>query len=296
MKKAIFSIYIDIPESLLDETGYSRHAGSNSWRRDRAGETKDKLAAFKNQLIWTQKAYADHIGADYMIYTFNKQFIDYYVYCRSIHEKLPMYHIVNYYKNYLLQKLSYEYDAVFYMDIDVIPRTEEDIFKSHDMSKLYAKNNNELAEWGKKTDLTKYNSCDRNPAVKYWNCYALLLENGYHPDNDVINTGTIIGGSEVIQAMDWNNEFEDLINKLKVLQAQKDSMFPDAIFSRFAFDNETMFSYLVKSKKLKYDSLSDAWHGRLSDSGIDPRHKMIHAINKKFEFIWPHIKYHGRTF
>jgi|TARA_B100000085_G_scaffold91528_1_gene82726 hypothetical protein len=296
MKKIIFSICIDIPEILLDETGYSRHSGKNPWRVGRAEETKDKFAAFKNYLMWTQKAYADEIDADYRMYSYDKEFIDYYVYCKSVHENLPMYHIINYYKNHLLQKLSYDYDAVFYVDIDVIPRTDEDIFKVHDMNYLYAKNNNDLAEWGKKMDLTKYNSCDRNPAIKYWNCYALLLEEGYHPENDVINTGTVIGGSEVIQSMDWIGEFEGLIKKLKDLQEQKVTMFPEAIFSRFAFDNETMFSYLVNSKKIKYKSLSDEWHGRLPDDEIDPSHKMIHAINKKFELIWPEVDYQGRSF
>ena len=163
------------------------------------------------------------------------------------------------------------------------------------MEKLWAKNNNELANWGKKMDLTKYNSCDRNPAIKYWNCYALLLEEGFPPENDVINTGTVLGGAEAIQSMDWNGEFEGLIKKLKDLQEQKVTMFPEAIFSRFAFDNETMFSYLVKSKNLNYESLSDVWHGRLPDDEVDPDHKMIHAINKKFELIWPNVKYDGRS-
>ena len=295
MKKIIFSICIDIPEVLLDESGYSRHARANPWRVGRAEETKDKFLAFKNHLMWTQKAYADEVDADYKIYIYDKEFIDYYVYCKGVHENLPMYHIINYYKHHLIQKLSEEYDAVFYMDIDVIPRTSEDVFEVHDMNKLYAKNNNELAEWGKRMDLTKYNSCDRNPAVKYWNCYALLLEEGYYPENDVINTGTVIGGSEVIQQMDWNGEFEGLIEKLKKLQEQKNSMFPEAIFSRFAFDNETMFSFLVQAKKINYESLTDVWHGRLPDDEIDPTHKMIHAINKKFELIWPHVKYEGRA-
>lgn len=295
MKKIIFSIYIDIPEHLLDETGYSKHARTNKHRVNRAGETKDKLATYKNKLLWTQKAYADSVDADYKLFSFDKQFVDYYIYCKGVYENLPMYHIVNYYKNHLLQVLSYDYDAVFYADIDVIPRTEEDIFEVHDMNKLYAKNNNELAEWGKHSDLTKYNSCDRNPAIKYWNCYALLLEHGFDPENNTINTGTIIGGSEAIQSMDWNGEFEGLIGKLKALQEDEETMFPPALHERFAFDNETMFSYLVESKNLNYDTLADEWHGRLPDDAIDPTHKMIHAINKKFELIWPDVKYEGRT-
>lgn len=293
--KIMFSIYIDIPEHLLDETGYSRHATVNPHRVQRAGETKDKLNAYKNHLIWTQKAYADGCDADYKLFTFDKQFVDYYCYCKKVHQNLPMYHIVNYYKNFLLQNLSYEYDAVFYMDIDIIPKTTENIFEVHDMSKLWAKTNNELAEWGKHYDLTKYNSCDRNPAIKYWNCYALLLENGFEPENDVINTGTIVGGSEAIQAMDWNGEFEDLVAKMKSLQDDDETMFPEALHSRFAFDNETMFSYLVRSKNLNYDTLDDNWHGRLPDDEINREHKIIHAINKKFELIWPNVKYEGRT-
>ena len=57
-----------------------------------------------------------------------------------------------------------------------------------------------------------------------------------------------------------------------------------------------MFSYLVQSKGFKYASLKDEWHGRLPEKNIDPEHKIIHAINKKFELIWPKVKYKGRRF
>jgi len=294
-KRVIFSIYIEIPEALLDETGYSKHAEKNTHRGERAGETKDKLKAYKNRLMWNQKWYADQCDADYHMYTYDKQFLEYYRYCKGVHDKLPMYHIVNYYKNHLLQELAKTYDEVFYMDIDIIPRTKDNIFEVHNMNKLWAKNNNDLAEWSKHYDLTKYNSCDRNPGIKYWNCYALLVQNGHDPENDVINTGTVIGGKKAIMAMNWQGEFEGLVADMLKLQEDEATMFPEALHSRFAFDNETMFSYLVKTKKLKYDTLDDIWHGRLPDDGVDPRHKIIHAINKKFELIWDDVPYDGRT-
>ena len=300
-KRLIFTLCIDIPEHLLVETGYSKDADrraaldESDHRVDRAMETKDKIAAYKYPLQWHQNKYANICGADYKCFVFDKQFLDYYRYCKDIHDKLPMYHIVNYYKHHIMHKMSYEYDEVFYMDIDVIPRTEENIFEVHDMNKLWAKNNDELAEWGKEWDLSEYNRCDRNPATKYWNCYAMLDEEFLDPDNNVINTGTVIGGSEAIQAMAWNDEFESMIEKMKFLQNDSDSMFPEALRSRFAFDNETMFSYLVKSKELNYDTLTEEWHGRLPDEGINPRIKMVHAINKKFEFFFPEIEYTGRT-
>lgn len=300
-KRIIFTLCIDIPEHLLVEPGYSRDADRRAaenevdHRVERAKETKDKIDAYSYPLQWHQSKYAKICGADYKCYKFDKEFLEYYRYCKDIHEALPMYHIVNYYKHHVMNKLSYEYDEVFYMDIDVIPRTEENIFELFDMNKLWAKNNNELAEWGKDWNLAEYNRCDRNPATKYWNCYAMLLEDLIDPENDVINTGTMIGGSLAIQAMDWNEEFPLMIEKMKHIQENDDSMFPDALQSRFAFDNETMFSYLVKSKALDYDTLPEEWHGRLPDEGIDPRIKMVHAINKKFEFFFPEIEYKGRT-
>lgn len=295
MKKIIYSIHIDIPEQLLDETGYSEHSGKNKHRVNRAGETKDKLNVYKNRLIWTMKSYADKIDADYALFSYNKEFIDYYLYCKKVHECLPMYHIINYYKHHIMRKLADSYDAVFYADLDVIPKTTESVFDAHDLNKMWAKNNNELAEWGKRFDLTKYNSCDRNPAIKYWNCYALLLHTGFDPENNAINTGTMLGGSEAIKKFDWDGQFEYLIEKLLEVQTDEYTMFPKALHDRFAFDNETMFSYLAETRQVDYDTFQDEWHGRMPDDKIDPNHKIIHAINKKFELIWPDIEYEGRT-
>lgn len=292
-KRIIFSMYVEIPENLLDETGYSKHAEINPDRLTRARETKHKIAAFKERLMSTQQSYArDVCESDYKLYVFDKQFINYYQYVKEVNDKIPMYHIINYYKNHLMQELAKTYDEVFYLDIDVVPRQRaENIFEVFDMNKLWAKSNNDLAEWGKSTDLANYDSCDRNPATKYWNCYALLLEKGYDPENDVINTGTIIGGKDVIMEMDWQGEFETVMADLKHVQEDETSMFPKSLREKFAYDNETIFSYLVQSKNIPYDSLPDVWHARLEEDRVDPDHKMIHAINKKFELLWKDIKY-----
>ena len=296
-KRIIFTIYIDIPEENLDETGYSNNSYNNKHRHPRAAETKDKLKAYKGHLMWTQKAYADLCNADYRLFYSDKRWFDYYKNCRKIYDKLPMYHILNYYKHHLMYELVQEgYDEVFYCDMDVIPTTEDNIFVHHDMSYFWSKNNNEMAEWAKHWDLSEYNTCDRNPGTKYWNCYALLLQEGHDPENNVINTGTMIGGADVIRQINWPEEFPIMVEKMKQLQDDKDTMFPKALHDRFAFDNETMFSYLVESKGFKYASLKDEWHGRLPEKNIDPEHKIIHAINKKFELIWPKVKYKGRRF
>ena len=124
-RRVIFTIYIDIQEHLLDESGYSRHANVNRHRANRAGETKDKLSVYKNKLMWTQKNYADICDADYKIFINNKQWVDYYLSMKKVHEGLPMYHIVNYYKHHLLYELSKDYDgkSSVYFGVYGIPET-----------------------------------------------------------------------------------------------------------------------------------------------------------------------------
>ena len=42
----------------------------------------------------------------------------------------------------------------------------------------------------------------RSPTAKYYNCQAMLLDGGYFPDNDVINTGIIGASAEHIKQLD----------------------------------------------------------------------------------------------
>ena len=115
------------------------------------------------------------------------------------------------------------------------------------------------------------------------------------PENNAINTGTMLGGSEAIKKLDWDGQFEYAVDCMKALQDDTATMFPKALHDRFAFDNETIFSYLVETQPIDYASFTDAWHGRLDDDAINPEYKMIHAINKRFDLIWPDIKYEGRN-
>ena len=88
-----------------------------------------------------------------------------------------------------MYELSYKYDNVCYFDFDVVPNTTESIFDAFDMNKFAVAHSNERAEWGKNVPASQYNTCIRNPSSKYWNAYAMLLEEDHEPDNDVFNTG-----------------------------------------------------------------------------------------------------------
>ena len=63
MKRIIFSIYIDIPESLLD--AQPPHHGE---KEDKNVKAKREFANHYTWLLERQKEYANNIGADYKHY------------------------------------------------------------------------------------------------------------------------------------------------------------------------------------------------------------------------------------
>ena len=84
------------------------------------------------------------------------------------------------------------------------------IFNIFDNSNFGVAHSNDLAAWGKNISATKYNTCIRNPSSKYWNTYAMLLEEDHDPENDVFNTGIMAASSKVIQEFDYFKDSEIL--------------------------------------------------------------------------------------
>ena len=58
----------------------------------------------------------------------------------------------------------------------------------------------------------------RSPSAKYFNCHAMLLENGLNPNNDVINTGIIGARKEDILKLDFFGKFKDTIDLMTKLR------------------------------------------------------------------------------
>ena len=187
-----------------------------------------------------------------------------------------------------MYELSYKYDNVCYFDFDVIPNTTESIFDKFDMNKFVVAHSNKLAEWGKNVKAAEYNTCIRNPASKYWNTHAMLLEEDYEPDNDVFNTGIMAASSRVIQEFDYFKDFDKIIELMTKLKYDKNSNYPLNIQRIFNYDNETVFSYLVQIQQTKIDWLPKEWHwvvDVLDKKMIDHRAKLYHVINKQFELV-----------
>jgi hypothetical protein len=279
----IFSIFIDIPKDKLDNPGWYENGAQV--KTDKSLNTKIALLNNADELKRRHKEYADSIGAEYILFEYTKE---YEKFCELFNPAISQYDIVNFYKHLLMYELSYKYDNVCYFDFDVVPNTTESIFDTFDMNKFAVAHSNQLAEWGKNIKASEYNTCIRNPSSKYWNTYAMLLEEDHEPDNDVFNTGIMAASSKVIQEFDYFKDFDRIIELMTKLKHDKDSLYPQNIQRIFSYDNETVFSYLVQIQQTEIEWLPKDWHWIVDMSNkemIDHRAKLYHVIDKQFELV-----------
>lgn len=289
MKKIIFSIFIDIPEDKLDNPGW--YENGIQVKTDKS--LKTKLALLKNydNIIASHKKYADVIDADYKLFKWDIKYQEFVEMFETDYPEVSHYDIVNFYKHWVMKELADSYDAICYLDFDVIPNTADSIFDAHDIeNKFGCAHSNKLAEWGKKVSPKNYNTCIRNPSTKYWNAHAMLLENGYEPDNDVFNTGIMVASSNVIKRLGYFENFRENLDLMTELKTDEDSMYPYNIRRVFGYDNETLFSYLVHSKNIAIEYLNGPWHyivdeKKKNKNACDPKAKLYHCINKKMEWF-----------
>lgn len=289
MKNIIFSIFIDIPEDKLDNPGW--YENGIQVKTDKSLQTKNALKDNKWKIIEKQQAYAKSINSDYLCIDSPEIYNEWAEQFRNLYPEISEYDIINFYKHHCMREYANEYDAVCYIDFDVIPNTDESIFEAHNIdTKFGCAHSNDRAVWGKTVSSEEYNTCIRNPATKYWNAHAMLLEEGYEPENDVFNTGIMVASSKVIKQLDYFKDFRENLNLMTHLKTDEDSMYPHNIQRVFGYDNETLFSYIVTSREIQIQYLDKKWHYIVDEKfdgpkRLDPSAKMYHFINKKMEWV-----------
>jgi len=277
MSKVIYSLYVNVP---ADE-----HYGKSKNQHDTADKASITVNAFKKhykKLIDCKKHYANIINADFIMFeqaqyqSFEKNF-------KSDFPDLTGYEIINFYKIHLLYELSKKYDEILYLDFDVIPLTNESFFNAWDLSKgICVYSNNDKVEKKSTT-----NHSIRSPSAKYFNCHAMLLEEGLNPDNDVINTGIICARKEDIIKLDFFGKFKDTIDLMTKLRKDTSGLYPQNIVDMFRYDNETIFSYKREVNKIDIQWLDNKWHYFLDTQKFIPEDtKIVHAISKDFDLVW----------
>ena len=277
MSKVIYSLYVNVP---ADE-----HYGKSKNQHDTADKASITVNAFKKhykKLIDCKKHYANIINADFIMFeqaqyqSFEKNF-------KSDFPDLTGYEIINFYKIHLLYELSKKYDEILYLDFDVIPLTKESFFDAWDLSKgICVYSNNDKVEKKSTT-----NHSIRSPSAKYFNCHAMLLEEGLNPDNDVINTGIICARREDIVKLDFFGKFKDTIDLMTKLKKDTSGLYPQNIVDMFRYDNETIFSYKREVNKVDIQWLDNKWHYFLDTQKFIPEDtKIVHTISKDFDLVW----------
>ena len=280
----IFSIFIDIPEDKLDNPGW--YENGVQIKTDKSLNTKNALYNNRVELERRQREYAESLNVEYRLLGNDKEYKDFCKYMKD-YPMISEYDIINFYKHWAMKNFAENYDQVCYLDFDVVPNTDENVFNII-QSGFGVAHSNDLAEWGKNISSTKYNTCIRNPSSKYWNTYAMLLEDDMEPENDVFNTGIMVAGYNIIQRLGYFHEFEKTLELMTYLKEEEDSIHPPNIQRVFNYDNETVFSYLVKKREIAIDWLPWDWHYIIDHPKkemIDTSAKLYHVINKKVEWV-----------
>ena len=275
--KVIYSVYVDVPAK--------EHYGQSKQRNDTTEKADITVNAFKkhyNMLIENKQHYADTIGVPFLMYEYDKQYQTFEKNLLKDFPQLTGYEVINFYKIHLLYELAKKYDEILYLDFDAVPLTNESFFDRWDLSKgICVYNNNSMVN--KKVDV---NQSIRSPSAKYFNCHAMLLEKGLDPNNDVINTGIIGARKEDIFKLNFFGDFSETMELMTKLRTDT-GMYPQNIVDMFRYDNETIFSYKLKTNNVNVQWLDTKWHYFLDTQKFIPEEtKIVHAVCKDFDLVW----------
>ena len=278
MKRVIYSLYVDVPAK--------EHYGNSKIKYDTIDKASITVNAFKkhyDKLVNTKITYSEYCECDFIMFEYDDQYKTFEYNLLKDFPELTGYEVINFYKIHLLCELSKKYDEILYLDFDAIPLTDESFFETWDLNKgICVYNNNNHV----KKDVT-LNQSIRSPSAKYFNCHAMLLENGLNPKNDVINTGIIGARKEDIIKLDFFGGFKDTIDLMTKLRTDKTGLYPQNIIDMFRYDNETIFSFKRELNNVPIQWLDDEWHYFFDKQHFIPKEtKIVHCICKDFDAVW----------
>ena len=282
MSRIIYSFYIDVPEDELDF--FDEHIIKKNQTPTNIN-TKNQLKENYQRLIDCKIKYANDINVPFKMFEYDEEYKIYYEYFKKNYPFITTYNIINFYKIHLLYELSKKYNEILYLDFDVVPVTNESFFNVWDLSKgiCVLENNNKVY---KMKNITPYTQTIRSPTSKYYNAKAMLLEQEYPSNNNVINTGIIGTNKEHLNKLKYFGQFEKTLKLMTKLKTNYD-IFPKKIVDCFGYDNETIFSYKLIENKVPVQWLNRQWHYFFDKDLFVPKDtKLVHAINKRFDVVW----------
>ena len=281
MKTLIYSMYIHIPDHMIE----AEHSDCEI-TKTKTHETTNKMLENYHWLKSQHEKYAKLCGADYKLFEFDDDYLSFREKFFLDKPHITMYNIINFYKIWLLYQ-HLDYDRILYIDFDVIPTTEKNVFEELDFDSGILCRVNHEGTYSTK-DLESHTI--RSPRAKWWNTRELLLDEGFDGENDVYNTG-IVGATP--KNLDKLSYFKDFKASLEMMHEKAtDEMYPQKIKSMLGYDNETLFSYLMQVNDVKLNDIPESWHFVMNHkfSFIPKNTNLVHIINKDFEYAKDYIQ------
>ena len=274
-------MYIHIPDHMIE-----REHSDCEITKDKTRETTNKMLQNYHYLKKKQQEYAEKCGADYILYEWDDDYEWFRKEFFISKEYITMYNIINFYKIFLLYQ-HWDYDKILYLDFDVLPTTDKNVFDELDFdSGILCRVNHE----GKNTVKDLGTHTIRSPRAKWWNTRELLLEEGFDGENDVYNTGIVGATPNNLEKLSYFKDFEASLEMM--YEKATDEMYPSRIRSMFGYDNETLFSYFMQVNNVKLNDIPEEWHFVMNHtfSFIPDRVNLVHIINKDFEYAKDYIQ------
>lgn len=254
MKRIIYSIWADV----------RLHQSSPQ-------EKKDSFAEYKHKLLAAQKRYAHACGAEYHCFM----------------PSIPDYDDLQFEKLYRFEDLANEYDEVVYLDLDVVPTTNENIFDKH------ANRNNVGAHfiefepyWNEKIDgkwwVEVFKLDEMNRIVKGSCKNAMLMIEGKTGKNSIANTGVLVGNKNSIQNFRLIERLQLAENTFQ--EALEDNIYPEKIASKFTRNNEVYFSFIKEMYDIQINPIGLGWNYIIDETFTTSQigAHLHHVVNKDF--------------
>jgi len=228
---------------------------------------------YLDKLVKNKKDYAKAIGADFIFYHNEMKDYTYHNLKQSEFTK------VNLYKHDLMANLTDDYDEILYVDMDVVFNTNLNIFDEHDLSQgIHIADMNKDISDKDKSSLLFSNLGLRSSTLKYHITKDLL--DGQ--DNNVINTGIILGQSNHIKQIKFTDRVREAVEKIEKLKNNKEDVFEQQYYP----NNESIFSYILEKYDVPYVLLTEKWHQIIDETARDIDGYCLHFINKQFNAFY----------
>jgi len=281
MKRVIYSLYIDIPESELD---YQPPHWNSTIPKNEYAKTQ-----FKQYAGWLhniQERYARKCSADYTLFGYDDAYIRYKEEFNKLYPQIVSYNIVNFYKITKLIELCEIYDEVLYLDFDVVPISDLNFFEHHDFSAGIHIMNGTADSQEKASALNARAYSNRSPSAKYWNARAMCMFDDLPGDHEVFNTGIVGANKQYMDQLDYYGNFKETLQLMDELKHDTSGIFPPQIQEMFGYDNETIWAYKTIKNKVSIKKLDPKWHHFMDKwNYVAKDTNLVHMVNKDFGFI-----------